>query len=334
MSVLMSGCRLNAGGLHLGHYLGCATPLRECEPSSLLVFVIGDRSAAAIDAGRKAEQWLVPLLADVLAAVRFANVALVRQSSLHDYYRAIQDNLTSLVTLTQLENVHPKQRQIRARNAALSVRDFLFPLETASTYFVLDAEYVLMNDDSARFVRFARSVAARVNNRAHAQLVRAPVLLHGPLPRLLGYNYEKVSKANGNCIFLSDTAEAVERKVEGLFAFKYLFRHSTGEAERYARERSNYALPVEFLPYSYLEAFGGITREEARKRWPTVTEQDDLKLTLKRLLAEFIDPIREEARALRESPSRVLEALEIGTSRAVHIAAAVAERFRAQSSTI
>lgn len=334
MRVLMSGCRLNAGGLHLGHYLGCMMPLRSFESSNQYVFVIGDRSAAAIDAGREADQWLALLLADVLAAVRFANVAIVRQSSLHPYYREIQDRLTALVTLTQLENVHPKQRQIRARSAGLRVRDFLFPLETASTYFVLDAEYVLMNDDSARFVRFARTVATRVNNRANVRLVRAPVLRHGPLPRLLGYNYQKIAKANGNCIFFSDTPEEVERKVEGLFAFKHLFRYSSGEAQRYARQQSNYAFPTAFLPYSYLEVFGGISREEAQRRWPTVNEQDDLKLTLKRIVGGIVDPIREEARSLRESPRRLMEALEMGTTAAVRIAAEVTRRFLAQSGAI
>jgi tryptophanyl-tRNA synthetase len=324
---LMSGARLSSGGLHLGHYLGCLSPLSNFSENFKYFFVIRDRGEIQLSENLKANCDLITMMGDLMATSYASKIKIVLQSSLYTHYIALLDYIQEIVTLNQLENVHPKRKQIKHGNSKLLLKDFLFPLDSVCTYFILDAEYVIMNDDNLRFVSFAKRISQKIANIYQEPILVTPQLIHGKIPRLLGYNYQKVCKANNNCMFLSDSDDVLEQKVEKLFSFKYLFRNNPSLEREYSRSPNTFILPKTFLPLLYLQAFSDEPNlEQTLERFRNPRLQDELRSLLNSTLKKIIVPMREIREYYINHPSELWMKLEENTVEAVTVARGVESR--------
>ena len=180
-----------------------------------------------------------------------------------------------------------------------------------------------MNDDNLRFVKFAQRLYRKATaNGVDTKEVPFPQLCHGPLPRICGFNYRKMAKANENCIFLSDSDDSLEEKISRLMHFKYLFRHDPSYGRAYASDPKKFHLPDEYLPFSYLRAFGYQTKNwQVDERLRCMDALTELKAMLTEVLINrLIRPIRERSVYYRTREDELWTRLELGTEEATKVA--------------
>ncbi len=323
----MGGARLSQGGLHLGHYLGCLTPLEDLLGDEYF-FVIRDRGKTCTLNNLKSNPNIINMVSDLLSTSYANRISIVPQSFLHSRYQLMQDFILDILTLTQLQNAHPRKKRIKNDDTFnISLKDFLFPVETICTYFSLNAKYILMNDDSLRFVSFAKRVSQKLANLNGTPLVVTPTLKHGVVPRLLGYNYQKLSKGHNNCIFLSESDEQLAFKVKQLFLFKYLFVHEPEFKDTYTNSPHNFVLPKSFLPLLYLRAFGSDVTDGDLERYRNPALQNELENRLLIDLKQLIDPMREKKKYYINNPDECWLAIESGIDKASGVVKEIGERF-------
>lgn len=247
---VVSGARISKGGLHLGHYLGCIQPLlMNREKIENYIFVLNE-------CGHSIEtDDLHSMLFDLYAiknAYQLNNLHVMLDSDLLADYQFLLNWLERETKLNNLLSVYPKSSN--SSYNGVSVDDFLFPIKQSISYFAFNAEKVFLNDDNIRFVEFAAKLAVKINQKNDELHLLIPKLVNGKIPRLLGYNYEKMSKHNENAIFLSDNKKILEEKIYKLFDMRQLFGKYPKELESFKTSKP-YLLPDYFLPYQYIEAF-------------------------------------------------------------------------------
>lgn len=323
----MSGLRLTRGGLHLGHYLGCLTPLDYLN-DEILYFVIRDRGLDIDNLSSPHYKSLIDILIDLSATKYAGRINFVLQSKLQVYFAPILEYIQSIVTINQLSNVHPQRKKIKNKLSVLSIKDYLFPIESACTYFILDADRILMNDDNLATVKFAYNVSKKITTAFNKQIFTYPVLLHGILPRLLGYNYEKVCKANNNAIFLSDSTEEIENKLNKFLTFKYLFRKEPCLAKQRSHLREDFIIPDNFLPFQYMRIFSDRPDiEQQINDFQSLRRIMELNIAFKKIMHTFFLAIKEKRNEVMNNEKFLIEKLHCDTKNAEIIAEKVLGRF-------
>lgn len=319
---IMSGARLSEGGLHLGHYLGCIQPIENFKMEEYnYFFVIRDRGYQMenIIKLNKYNECLYDIVAELCAIENIYQykINIVLQSKLIPTLYNLIDNISSIITLKQIINIHPQAEKIKNNNKVnLKLIDFLFPIESITTYLILDAKYIFMNDDNKRFVIFASDILHKINSR-YKKNIPAPSLIHGNLPRLLGYNYKKMSKRNNNCIYLTEDNETLQRKIMKLFDFRFLFEINNDFKEHYLAHRLNYNYPFEFLPIVYLRAFGNF---DDSKQIHGSIHRNHLFYMLEQVIKNIVQPIKKESKKFRNNPEFLQEKIESGTLNGMQVA--------------
>lgn len=314
---LVSGVRLKKDGLHLGHYLGCLSPLSTINEEYRYFFVIDDLSPASSLIAPQSNRNLISIASDALATGYGEKIIFLLKSHLVSRSPLLHNILRELMTLRQIKSIHPKRKIIREQKDALTLADFTFILYEVLTHLALDADYVIMNDDNKRFVDYSRKIARKFNNKYSACLSE-PILLHGPLPRLLGYNLEKMAKSNNNCIYLSDDAETIKKKVDQIVKYKEtvsIFVDSDG----LFISPKDVNLSNNYLPFTYFRLFG----EE--KKYAKILQNfrngslslNKLSEELARTINEFLQPMRSLQNYYRNNPDKIWERISIDTEMAI-----------------
>lgn len=222
--ILVSGVRLSNKGLHLGHYLGCFTPLTYFSPHYVYYFVINDVSNVELNKLDK-EDLLIDMVGDILSVDTPKNIRIFLQSDILMYQSDFYSKIQKITTFNQLVAVHPHSKGIKTGNSGLTVLDFLFPIRDAVVFLALEADYVLMNDDNSRIIDFTRKTSNKLNNilssNRETRLFKTPYLKTGVYPRLLGYDYRKMCNGYDNAIYLTEDPQLLKVKVEKLVNTKY-----------------------------------------------------------------------------------------------------------------
>jgi len=304
MLSLVSGCRLTSGGLHLGHYLGCLSPLDIFDKPYKYYFVLTDVSPTEKKVIHKEMNSDLLLIASILLSTKYSErIKIILQSDLQESAPNLLSLIQDITTLNQLEHVHPQKLEIKQRCSKLNINDFLFPIQQTFCSTALNANYILMNDDNSRIVHFSRKIVRKINN-VHGSTFSLPYLKHGIIPRLLGFNYKKMSKNNHNCIFLTDSSEEVRGKVRQLFKYRYYPDH--------------YKLSDDFLPFLYLRAFN--QREEKEI---IIADFKSGKMELDHFIEyvflsieELIKPIRQGCKVNQENKNYILRKIKEDTREA------------------
>jgi tryptophanyl-tRNA synthetase len=327
---LMSGLRLSPCGLHLGHYLGCLTPLNQFKNNDKLYFVIRDKGVDVFNTSSQNYKNLIDILIDLSSTQYSDRIVFVLQSKLKPYYSPIVSFLQNVITTKQLGNFHPHRKKIKTNSYNMSVSDFLFPLESISTYYILNADRILMNDDNLSVVKFAYSTNKKLTYMFGKNIFTNPILVHGVIPRLLGYNYEKVSKSNKNAIFFSDERDILEQKLCKILSFKYLFRLNPKLSIERSELRDNFILPDSYLPFNYLRVFSNENNIEKKiQQYKSFNNYDLLKSDFINTMRNFIFTIQEKRNSIKDNKKILIDKLYNDTSSAEVIAKQILEQFMA-----
>ena len=127
-----------------------------------------------------------------------------------------------LVTVSRLQRNPTVKTEIQMRNfeTSIPVGFFTYPISQAADITAFKATTVPVGEDQEPMLEQAREIVRRFNHIYGETLVEPNILLpeNAACLRLPGTDGKaKMSKSLGNCIYLSDSADEVEKKVKSMY---------------------------------------------------------------------------------------------------------------------
>ncbi|WP_297972447.1 tryptophan--tRNA ligase [uncultured Bacteroides sp.] len=335
--IILTGDR-PTGRLHVGHYVGSLRRRVELQNSGLYdkIFVfIADAQALTDNADNpeKVRQNVIEVALDYLAcgidptkSTIFIQSQIAELCELSFYYM-------NMVTVSRLQRNPTVKTEIQMRNfeASIPVGFFTYPISQAADITAFKATTVPAGEDQEPMIEQAREIVRRFNHIYGETLVEPEILLpdNAACLRLPGTDGKaKMSKSLGNCIYLSDSADEVEKKIRGMYTDPdHLRVQDPGKVE---------GNPV----FTYLDAF---SRPEHFERYlPDYPNLDELKahymrgglgdVKVKRFLnavmQETLEPIRNRRKEFEKDIPAIYEMLKKGCETARETAAATLSEVR------
>lgn len=215
--------------------------------------------------------------------------------------------LLSTITPRPIIAKQPALKEKLDQGSEDTVALFYYPVLMAADILLSKANLVPVGKDQKAHVELARDLAIKFN-KTYGEVFPVPEPLIGEVPTLPGTNGQaKMGKSSGNAIFLTDSAEVVEKKVMSMYTDpNRIHPDDPGKVE---------GNPV----FVYLDAFG---QEKAKiddfKRRYTKGQIGDVEVKkyLVEVLNNFLEPIRKRRIEFEKQPEMVEKILEEGTKKA------------------
>ena len=224
--IILTGDR-PTGRLHIGHYAGSLkrrVDLQNAGDYSKMFIFIADSQALTdnIDNPEKVRQNVIEVALDYLAcgidptkATIFIQSQIPELCELSFYYM-------DLVSVSRLQRNPTVKSEIQMRNfeASIPVGFFTYPISQAADITAFRATTVPVGEDQEPMLEQAREIVRRFNYIYGETLVEPEILLpdNAACLRLPGTDGKaKMSKSLGNCIYLSEEPDEIQKKVFGMF---------------------------------------------------------------------------------------------------------------------
>lgn len=346
--IILTGDR-PTGRLHLGHYVGSLrrrVELQESGEFERIYIMIADAQALTDNADNpeKVRQNIIEVALDYLSAgLDPAKSTLFIQSQVPELCE-LAFYYMNLVTVQRLQRNPTVKAEITLRGFAESAVEgdtqqqrgipvgfFTYPISQASDITAFKATTVPAGEDQEPMIEQTREIVHKFNSVYGPTLVEPEILLpdNAACLRLPGTDGKaKMSKSLGNCIYLSDTADEVKKKVMGMYTDPdHLRVEDPGKVEGNT-------------VFTYLDAF--CRPEHFAKYLPDYASLDELKahyrrgglgdVKVKRLLIavlnETLEPIRARRREYEGRIAEVYEILRRGSEAARETAARTLDEVR------
>lgn len=224
--IILTGDR-PTGKLHIGHYVGSLRRRVELQNSGLYdkIFVFeadGQALTDNIDNPEKVRQNVIEVALDYLSvgldpakSTIFIQSQIPELCELTFYYM-------DLVTVSRLQRNPTVKTEIQMRNfeTSIPVGFFTYPISQAADITAFKATTVPVGEDQEPMIEQTREIVRRFNHIYGETLVEPDILLpdNAACLRLPGTDGKaKMSKSLGNCIYLSDSADEVAKKVKSMY---------------------------------------------------------------------------------------------------------------------
>ncbi len=335
--IILTGDR-PTGKLHVGHYVGSLSERVKLQNSGIydeINIMIADAQALTDNAEHpeKVRQNIMQVALDYLAcgidpekSTIFIQSMVPQLTELSFYYQ-------NLVTVSRLQRNPTVKTEIQMRNfeTSIPVGFFCYPISQAADITAFKATDVPAGEDQEPMLEQCREIVNKFNNIYGETLVEPKIVLpsNKACLRLPGIDGKaKMSKSLGNCIYLSDEAEDIRKKVMSMFTDpNHLRVEDPGQVE---------GNPV----FIYLDAFS--KPEHFAEFLPEYQNLEELKAHYKRgglgdvkvkkflnnVLQAELGPIRERRKIWEQKMPEVVEILKQGSASAEAKAAATLEDVR------
>ena len=347
--IILTGDR-PTGRLHLGHFVGSLRRRVELQNSGefdKIFIMIADAQALTDNADNpeKVRQNIIEVALDYLSVgLDPAQSTLFIQSQVPELCE-LAFYYMNLVTVQRLQRNPTVKAEISLRGFAegaaegdtaqrqgIPVGFFTYPISQASDITAFKATTVPVGEDQEPMIEQTREIVHKFNAVYGETLVEPEILLpdNAACLRLPGTDGKaKMSKSLNNCIYLSDTADEVKKKVMGMYTDPdHLRVEDPGKIEGNT-------------VFTYLDAFS--RPEHFAKYLPEYSSLEELKAHYRRgglgdvkvkklliaVLNETLDPIRERRRYYEGRIGEVYEILRKGSEKARATAAATLAEVRA-----
>ncbi len=224
--IILTGDR-PTGRLHLGHYVGSLKRRVELQNSGeydRTMIMIADAQALTdnMENPEKVRQNIIEVALDYLScgldptkSTLFIQSQIAELCELSFYYM-------NLVTVSRLQRNPTVKQEIKMRNfeASIPVGFFTYPISQAADITAFKATTVPVGEDQLPMIEQTREIVRKFNTVYREVLVEPDALLPQTQAamRLPGTDGKaKMSKSLGNCIYLSDTADDVRKKVMSMY---------------------------------------------------------------------------------------------------------------------
>lgn len=224
--IILTGDR-PTGKLHIGHYVGSLKGRVELQNSgeyAEVFIMIADAQALTDNADdpEKVRQNIIEVALDYLScgldpakSTLFIQSQIPELTELSFYYM-------NLVTVSRLQRNPTVKSEIAMRSfeASLPVGFFTYPISQAADITAFLATTVPVGEDQEPMIEQTREIVRKFNSVYGGTLVEPETLLpdNQACMRLPGTDGKsKMSKSLGNCIYLSDSEEDVQRKIMSMY---------------------------------------------------------------------------------------------------------------------
>ena len=335
--IILTGDR-PTGKLHIGHYVGSLRRRVELQNSGQFdkIFVFeadGQALTDNIDNPEKVRQNVIEVALDYLAVgLDPAKSTIFIQSQIPELCE-LTFYFMDMVSVARLQRNPTVKAEILLRKfeSSIPVGFFTYPISQTADIAAFKATTVPVGEDQEPMLEQAREIVRRFNYIYGETLVEPEILLpeNAACLRLPGTDGKaKMSKSLGNCIYLSDSADEVEKKVKSMYTDPTHIKVSDpGKLEGNT-------------VFTYLDAF---SRPEHFERYLTdYANLDELKahytrgglgdMKVKKFLAkvmqEELTPIRERRKEFEKDIPGVYEMLRKGCEQARETAAQTLSEVR------
>ena len=323
--IILTGDR-PTGKLHIGHYVGSLQRrvLLQEDPSFDKIFImIADAQALTDNADNpdKLRENVLEVTLDYLAAgLDPTKVNIFIQSQVPELTE-LAFYFMNLTTVSRVQRNPTVKTEIQMRNfeANIPLGFFCYPVSQASDIALFHGTIVPVGEDQKPMIELTNEIIRRFNSVYGEVLDECEILLpdNKVCMRLPGTDGKaKMSKSLGNCIYLSDPKEVVEKKIKSMYTDpEHLKVSDPGHLEGNA-------------VFTYLDAF--CKDEHFERYWPEYKNLQELKdhytrgglgdmkckKFLNQIMQEWLEPIRQRRHYWEQHIPEVYQILRQGTETA------------------
>ncbi len=317
VKILLTGDR-PTGRLHLGHFVGSIqNRVKLQDEVSKAFYMVADIQALTDNAdnpGKVRDNVIEVVLDNLACGVDPKKTTFFIQSQVPEIAE-LTILFMNLVTLQQLSHNPTIKTELKEKSFEQSTPfGFLaYPVSQAADILFCRANTVPVGIDQMPVLEQANDIVKKFNAIYGVELFSKINGVVSDIPRLVGIDGDaKMSKSLGNCIFLSDSDEEIEKKVMQAYTDpNHIKIEDKGSIE------GN-------VVFTYLDAFdldkAGVaelkTQYQAGGLGDTV-----LKKRLTQVLIDLITPIRTKREELAKNPEMIMKILEDGVAEARNEAA-------------
>ena len=225
--VILTGDR-PTGRLHIGHYVGSLrrrVALQNSGEYDKIFIMIADAQALTDNADNpeKIRQNVIEVALDYLAAGLDPNKVNIFVQSAVPELTELAFYYMNLVSVARVQRNPTVKTEIEMRGFAgesVPTGFFCYPISQAADITLFHGTTVPVGEDQRPMIELTNEIVRRFNNIYGDTLNECQVLLpeNQACMRLPGTDGKaKMSKSLGNCIYLSDTAKEVKKKVNSMF---------------------------------------------------------------------------------------------------------------------
>jgi len=312
----------STGRLHLGNFHGALQNWVKLQEANECFFFVADWHSLTTDysepSGLKlnAQEILIDWLAcglDPKKSTLFIQSWILEHAELH----LLLSMITPLSWLERVPSYKDLKQQLSDKD--LSTYGFLgYPNLQTADIVIYNANKVPVGEDQVAHIELSREIVRRFNFLYGGDVITEPQPLLTPTPKVPGLDGRKMSKSYNNCIYISDTKEAVNKKIMPAM---------TDPARMRRTDKGN---PDVCLIFDYHKLY---TPEGERKEIDAGCRSAgigcvDCKKKLLAHMDKFWDPIRERRAEIAKKPDKVWEIAKDGTKKAKEEAQKTMERVR------
>ena len=339
--IILTGDR-PTGKLHLGHFVGSLSRRVELQNTGLydkIFIMIADAQALTDNADNpdKVRENIIEVALDYLScgidptkSTIFIQSYVTELTELAFYYmnlvtvQRLQRNPTVKAEITLRGFAEHGEEQENQQRKGTPVGFFTYPISQAADITAFRATTVPVGEDQEPMIEQTREIVHKFNSVYGETLVEPEIMLptNSACLRLPGTDGKaKMSKSLGNCIYLSDSAEDVKKKVMSMYTDPdHLKVTDPGKVEGNC-------------VFTYLDAFS--RPEHFAKYCPDYENLDAMKDHYRRgglgdvkckkllisVLEELLEPIRERRKHYEQHIEEVYDILRRGSDEARKAAA-------------
>ena len=320
--IILTGDR-PTGKLHLGHYVGSLrrrVELQDAGDFDKMFVFMADVQALTDNADNpeKIRQNIIEVALDYLSAgLDPTKCTLFIQSQIPEISE-LTTFFMNLISVSRVQRNPTVKTEIKMRNFEANI-PMGFLVSQAADIAAFKATTVPAGEDQEPMLEVAREIIRRFNQIYAPVLVEPNIMLpeNTTARRLPGTDgKEKMSKSLGNCIYLSDDADTVWKKVKGMYTDPtHLNVSDPGHVEGNA-------------VFTYLDAFA--TDADFAEFWPEFKTLEELKAAytaggigdmkckklLNNVLNTMLEPIRKRRHEFEQDIPEIYNILKKGSETA------------------
>ncbi|MDH4027376.1 MAG: tryptophan--tRNA ligase [Nitrospirota bacterium] len=298
-----------SGRLHIGNLVGALQNWVKLQDEYECYYFIADWHALTsqyADTSQLKEN-VKDVLVNCLAAGLDPEKATIFSQSRVLEHAELHVLLSMMTPLGWLERVPSyKEKQLEVKDRDLNTYGFLgYPLLQSADILIYRANYVPVGIDQMPHLEITREISRRFNN-FYGEVFPEPEGLLTQFPKVPGIDGRKMSKTYGNCVYLSDTPEEVDKKI----------RTMTTDPKRVKRTDPG---DPELSPVFQLHKIFSSEQEQEEVaegcRKAGIGCIDCKKILIKNLFT-VMGPIWERRRDLMDRPDLLEDILRAGSARA------------------
>ena len=335
--IILTGDR-PTGRLHVGHYVGSLSERVKLQNSGNydeIYIMIADAQALTDNAEHpeKVRQNIIQVALDYLACGIDPEKSTIFIQSMVPELTELSFYYMNLVTVSRVQRNPTVKSEIKQRNfeASIPVGFFCYPISQAADITAFRATEVPVGEDQLPMLEQCKEIVHKFNSVYGETLTDPEIVLpsNKACLRLPGIDGKaKMSKSLGNCIYLSDEADEVKKKVMSMYTDPNHIRvEDPGQIEGNS-------------VFTYLDAF--CRPEHFEQFLPDYKNLDELKehysrgglgdvkvkKFLNNVLQSELAPIRERRKMWESRIPDVLDILKAGSETAQKKAAATLHDVR------